>query len=147
MKEKILAVFLVVVFSLTFVSTAAAGDRKLRLPIKDALENPKIKAKLLDVKLYWGKQKHPRVRTRLGEYKTSKRTNAFLKSKAGACQWALAGAILALQERALKEGGNAVINIRSNIKNQEFSSESEYECLVGSMMVNVALKGEVVKLK
>jgi len=149
MKKCYIALMLALILGLTFASTVLAGDQKLTLSIKEAMENPKVKRLLEEnnVKLYWGKQSHPRVKARFGEYKTSKRTNAFLKSKSRACQWALASALLTLQERALKEGGDAVINIRSNIKNREFSSETQYECLAGNMMVNVALKGEVVKLK
>ncbi len=149
MKKRYIALMLALIFGLSFASTVLAGDQKLTLSIKEAMENPKVK-KLLEqknIKLYWGKQSHPWVKAHLGEYKTTKRTNAFLKSKTKACQWALAAALSTLQDRAIREGGDAVINIRSNIRNQEFSSETQYECLAGNMMVNVALKGEVVKLK
>lgn len=69
-----------------------------------------------------------------------------MKSDENACQWAFLSAILSLQNRAEKEGGDAVVNIVSNIHNKPMSSENQFECLVGSIMVNVALKGTVVKL-
>lgn len=98
------------------------------------------------VALYWGDQPHKKIVKNYGEFKTSKRTNAFMKTTKNACQWALASAIKVLQNRALREGGNAVINIKSNIKNNEISICSDFSCLAGSAMVNVALKGTVVKL-
>lgn len=140
------ATLFLVFFAVT--ALAQAADIQASYPIKNALENPKVSSQLNpDIKLYWGDQKHGAVTNSLGEYKTSQRTNTFGKSRQQACQWALASAIKRLQGRAVKEGGNAVINIKSNIKNIESSSKDEYQCLAGRMLVNVALKGTVVKLK
>ncbi len=127
-------------------SFAQAEDVQVSFPIKNALDNPKVSAKLNYVKLFWGNQGYSEVKTDFGEFKTSQRTNAFMKGREEACQWALTSALIELQNRAVKEGGNAVVNIKSNIKNVEVSSEEDYECLAGSMMVNVALKGNVVRL-
>mgnify|MGYP003560680286 FL=1 len=55
--------------------------------------------------------------------------------------------MLSLQARAVQEGGNAVIKITSYYKRNVFSSTSEFECGAGALMVGVALRGEVVKLK
>ncbi len=141
------AFVLTIMFVLGTVCTVYAADQKLRFSIKDAMENAKVKDVLLDIPVYWGNQKHPKVLKNFGTFKTSKRTNAFLKSKESACQWALASALLVLQERVEKEGGNAIIALKSNIKNREFNSSEQYECLAGAVMVNVALKGTVVKIK
>jgi len=135
---------LLLIFALA--SFAQAADIQVSFPIKNALENPKIASKLNYVKLFWGDQGYSAVKTNFGEFKTSQRTNAFRKAREEACQWALAAALIQLQERAVKEGGNAVVNIKSNIKNKEISSEQDYECLAGSVMVNVALKGTAVRL-
>ena len=45
-----------------------------------------------------------------------------------------------------ERGGNAVINIKSNYKNVEFTSETEYECGAGAVTGGVAFVGEIVKL-
>ncbi len=145
MKRKVL--LLALLFTFCSVLTVHAEDRKLQFSIKDAMANQKVKDVLLDIPVYWGSQKHPAVVKKFGTFKTTKRANAFLKSKESACQWALASAIIALQERAEREGGNAVIAVKSNIKNKEFSSPDKFECLAGGMMVNVALKGTVVTIK
>jgi uncharacterized protein YbjQ (UPF0145 family) len=54
--------------------------------------------------------------------------------------------VIALQQRARKEGGNAVINIVSNYKNVVTSSDTEYVCGAGALMAGVAFKGRVVRL-
>lgn len=116
--------------------------------IKEALAIEKIKAKLgNDVKFYFGKQHHGVVAAKYGEFKTSKKTNAFNKTDKTACQWAFLSALLSLQDRALSEGGNAVVNIRSNYKNRETSSTTDFRCGAGKLMAGVALIGDVVKLK
>lgn len=50
-----------------------------------------------------------------------------------------------LQQRVTKEGGNAVVDIRSNWKDDETASDSTYVCAKGSAYLGVALKGMVVK--
>ncbi len=69
------------------------------------------------------------------------------KSDEKACNWAFLSAMIALRDRALNEGGNAVVNIKSNYKQNEMSSNTEFECHAGAIMSGVALKGTVVKLK
>ena len=55
-------------------------------------------------------------------------------------------AAVSLQDRAKREGGNAVINIHSVYKNDKFESPTEYLCGAGSTMAGVALRGTVVTL-
>ena len=99
-----------------------------------------------EIKLFFGRQRHPKVAKDLGEWPTNKKTNAFAKSDQHACEWVFLSAVIALQQRARKEGGNAVINIVSNYRNIETSSESEYVCGAGGLIAGVALKGRVVNL-
>ena len=54
--------------------------------------------------------------------------------------------MLSLEQRAKELGANAVINIKSNYKKAEMSSETEYECHAGAIMAGVALKGDFVKI-
>ncbi len=130
------------------VSSAVAKDVKEKYSVKKAFEFAKVKALFPgNIKFYWGKQHHPPVVKKFGTYKTSKRTNGFAKKRDYACSLAMASALSALQDRAVREGGNAVINIVSNIKNHPESSTKEFSCLAGAMMVNVALQGTVVTIK
>ena len=129
------------------MNTAYAADSLVKYPIKDSMELEKVKNLFDDdISFYWGTAPHGKVTKKFGTFKTSKRTNAFGKEQSQACAWAMASSLVALRDRAVKEGGNAVINIVSNIKNKEESSETAYSCLAGKVVVNVALKGDVVTI-
>ncbi len=134
-------------FTLCIGSSAYAKDILQHHSIESAKSDSTV-AEVLSgpVAFYWGKQSHPAVIRELGTYKSSRRTNGVGKASTTSCAHALASALLVFQERVDQEGGNAVINLRSNIKNRSESSTTEYSCLVGRMMVNVALKGDVVLL-
>lgn len=82
----------------------------------------------------------------LGEYTANRKTNAVNKSDQTACEWAFLSALLSLRDRAIEQGGDAVINIRSYYKKDEVTSNSEYECHAGAIIAGVALRGTVVKL-
>lgn len=145
MKRKIFLFIPLILFY--FVSTASAADSLLSFPIDKAMQNGEVLSALRkNVAIYWGDQLTPSIVQNYGEFKTSKRTNGLTKPKQEACEWALASALVALQDRALREGANALINIQSNINNNPTSSTTHFNCLAGNVMVNVALSGTAVKL-
>ena len=145
--KKIIPLLVVLTLSATSNYALARDDRNL-YSIEEALNTPAAKEKLMpSVKLYFATQKHPKVVSDLGEWKTNKKTNAFNKTDKEACQWTFLSAILELQERAVKEGGNAVIDIVSNYKNTEHSSPTEFMCGNGALMSGVAFKAKVAKLE
>jgi len=126
---------------------AQARDTRKMYSISDALNTEDAKAKLdPDVRLYFGKQKHPKAVKHFGEFMSNKKTNAFNKTDKRACQWAFLSAMLSLQKRAGLEGGNAVVNIRSYYKRNEVSSTTEFECGSGAIIAGVTFKGDTVKL-
>ena len=126
---------------------AHAADKKVMLPIADAMNDNDAKARLGDgVQFYFGNQPHPKVLEKRGSDKTSQKTNAFAKSDQKVCHWAFLSAMLALQKRANDMGANAVVNIVSNYGNKEYSSEVEFECHVGNIVGGVALKADFVKI-
>ncbi len=136
-------------FTMSLATGAAqARDDRKAFPVKDFFERSDVKEKLgTSVKFYFGDSRHGAVAERHGEFTSNKKTNAFNKTDKEACEWALFSAMLALRDRAVKEGGNAVINIRSNYKNEPFSSATEYQCGAGKLMAGVTMVGEVVTLK
>jgi len=83
----------------------------------------------------------------IGEFQSNKKTNAVGKSDKQACEWAFLSALLSFHQRALSEGGNAVVNIKGYYKKQPFSSQTEFQCGAGATMAGVTIKGTVVKLK
>ena len=137
----------VILGALALSSSAFARDDQNMYPLDEAINAPAAKTKLdPSIRLYFGDQQHPKVSAEIGEWQTNKKTNAFNKSDKDACEWVFLSAVLELQGRAKKEGGNAVVNIKSNYKNTERSSETEYMCGNGAFMAGVSLKGTVVKL-
>lgn len=125
---------------------AWARETFLDLPVKEALASPEAK-NLLDVPFFMAGQKHATPGRTLGEYKSNKRTNAFNKSDCDACHIAFLSALISLQERARREGGNAVIGVRSVTKNKDLESATEYRCVAGTFVANVALMGTVAEVK
>ena len=89
----------------------------------------------------------PPVIKNFGEYRTNKKTNAFGKSDHEACNWVMMSALVQLHQRAVSLGANAVINVKSNYKNNETSSTTNYTCGAGSLMAGVALIGTFVTLE
>ena len=147
MKKLILSV-VVTAAAIAAVAPAQARDTKMMMSLEKAMAANDAASRLGgDVKFYFGKQATPKVLEQLGTDKTSQKTNSFGKSPETACNWAFLSAMLRLQERARELGANAVVNIVSNYKNAEFSSETEFECHDGAMMTGVALKGDFVKIK
>lgn len=124
-----------------------ARDSLVQVNIEEAMTTPDAESALdADVKFFFGEQEHPEIEQQLGTYTSNKKTNAFGKSDQKACKWAFLSAMISLQERAVAEGGNAVVNIRSYYKKHDFSSATEFECGAGAMVAGVTLVGEVVKL-
>jgi uncharacterized protein YbjQ (UPF0145 family) len=147
MTNKIQAVLACALLALGVTTAAQARDTKLLLPLSAAMSANDAQTRLGDsVKFYFGNQPTPKVLERLGTDKTSQKTNSFGKSAEKACNWAFLSAMLRLQQRARELGADAVINIVSNYKNEEMSSDTQFECHDGAMMSGVALKGEFVKL-
>ncbi len=127
-------------------SLQARDDRNL-FSLDDALKNDDAMSKLNpDIGLYFGKKSHPAIVKNFGEVMTNKKTNAFNKTDKRACEWAFLSAMISLQDRAVREGGNAIVNIHSYYKRHKMTSETEYECGNGKIIAGVTFKGEVVKL-
>ena len=128
-------------------AVADARDTRLKLPAAAGVAKAEALGKLpAGVKYYFGNSPHGTVLEALGEIRTNRKTNFLNKSDTEGCEWTFMSAIIALGERALQLGGNAVINIRSNYRNKEFKSDTEYECGAGALIGGVALIGDVAKL-
>jgi uncharacterized protein YbjQ (UPF0145 family) len=146
MKKTIVTAALLAV-SLTASFSASAEDKMVKFPIAGAMAVNDAQQRLGDsVKFYFADQQTPKVASKITSDKTSQRTNGFGKSAEKACNWVFLSAMLALQKRATEVGADAVINIVSNFRDQEFASQTEYECADGAIMAGVALKGDFVKL-
>ncbi|WP_445780144.1 excinuclease [Shewanella sp.] len=128
-------------------ATTFARDDIGNYTIADAMNTDHAKNKLGNsVRFYFGDQPYGEPQQTMGEFSTSKKTNAFNKTDLEACQWVFLSAMIALKDRAIKEGGNAVVEIKSNYKHNLTSSNDTFQCGAGALMAGVALTGKVVKL-
>lgn len=124
-----------------------ARDDALMLPIADAMNTDAAKEQLNQgIKFVFNKSGGT-PKQKYGTFTTNKKTNAFNKSDTEACNWVFLSAMVALQERAIREGGDAVVDIHSYYKKNEMRSDDNYECHAGAFIAGVALRGTVVKLK
>ena len=148
MKFKTLAVVALPVLALAAapLTTSAAprgsSDKMLDVSLESAFHHPLVADKIpKDIKFYFGDQPVT-VKQVLGPVKSSRKTSNG-KGVEVSCPWALTSVLIALAEEARLQGGNAVIGIKSNFGDVETTSNTTYRCGKGSMMVGVALKGEI----
>ncbi|MBX9747442.1 MAG: hypothetical protein K2X34_11110 [Hyphomonadaceae bacterium] len=127
---------------------AAADDAVTTHEIEAVTGRADYAVQLEGVTFYFGNTPHPAIARTVEEgVQTSVRTRKFGRSTEEACQWVMLSALLQLRNHAISVGGNAVINVRSNWRNVEWSSETQYQCAAGFLMAGVALKGDVVTLR
>ena len=139
---------LVLTTLLMFSASADARDSKRMWSVEDAMNSPDGQSLLgTDIQFFFGEGNHPAIERNIGNWMSNKKTNAFNKSDQAACTRAFLSAMIALRDRARREGGNAVVNIVSFYKRNHVSSETEFECGAGNVVAGVTLRGDVVTLK
>jgi uncharacterized protein YbjQ (UPF0145 family) len=134
------------VFVVGVPTLAGARDTFHDYDIQQAISSELGKEKLLDVPIYFAGQAHGAVASDLGIFTSNRRTNAFGKADEQACRIAFLSAVIALQTRAQKEGGNAVVDIKSITKHKELESSIQFRCVAGNVVANVVLSGRVVRI-
>jgi uncharacterized protein YbjQ (UPF0145 family) len=139
----------VLLASIVALAPMAAGARETfhDLDIKQAKDSDVGKSKLLGVPVYFAGQSYAKVASDMGVFTANRRTNAFNKSDEQACRIVFLSAVIALQSRAQKLGGDAVVDIKSITKGRNLESAEQYRCAAGNIVANVALTGRVVKFK
>ncbi|MGG1946626.1 excinuclease ABC subunit A [Trinickia sp. NRRL B-1857] len=138
---------LAAIMALSFAATHAIARNSVEsYSIDSALKSGDGKVDA-DIGLYFAGQPHPAVLKTLSEAATNKKTNAVGRSDEAACQHVFLSAVIALQKRAREMGGNAVVNIKSNYKDQLTESSTQFVCGAGAVIAGVALKGDIVTLK
>ncbi|ALM51238.1 hypothetical protein [Halomonas huangheensis] len=139
---------LLIIGSMAMMSSqAVARDTPYFMPIQEVLDSTDGKAGLdTSIRLVFSPTSTAQPVEEHGPVVTNRKTNALNKTDEEACRWVMLSALIALQDRAKEEGGNAVINIRSFYDQKEFESDTEYECHAGALMAGVSLRGDVVTL-
>ena len=131
--------------------TASAQARETRVEgaFQELVNSPEAKQVGIDgsVRFYLAGQKTPRVLSRMGEDVSNKKTNAANKSDSEACRWVTLSVLKAFQDSAKARGANAVVDMVSYYKKNEFKSAQNYECYAGAIMAGMAMKGTYAKVK
>jgi uncharacterized protein YbjQ (UPF0145 family) len=135
--------------SIVVLAPMAAGARETfhDLDIKQAMDSDLGKSKLLGVAVFFAGQSHAKAASDMGVFTANRSTNAFNKSDEHACTVAFLSAVIALQSRAEKLGGDAIVDIKSITKHRNLESAEQFRCAAGNIIANVVLTGRVVKLE
>ncbi len=140
--NRLFATAATLLLAIVLVPAAQARDSRLHLDFAAAIAAGQADGTLDgSVRFYLRGASTPAVATRHGPANTNTKTTALNKSDEEACQWVLLGALVALQDAAKARGANAVIDIVSNYRKQEFASTTQYECAAGALMAGVPLTG------
>lgn len=130
-----------------FATPTFARDTVLHIPFADVLAMPEAKEKLdPTMKFFLAGQTTPAVIKRFSIGVSNPKTNGFNKSDEFGCKWAALSALISLQNSAKREGGNAVIDIVSYYKKNEYKSATDFECHAGAFVIGVALRGTYAQL-
>ncbi|MBB3295052.1 excinuclease ATPase subunit [Mitsuaria sp. TWR114] len=133
--------------SMLAATAASARDTVLHIPLADVLSMPEAKDKLdANMKFFLAGQTTPKVLQRFSTDVSNPKTNGVGKTDEFGCKWAALSALISLQNSAKREGANAVIDIVSYYKKNEYRSATDFECHAGAIIIGVALKGTYAKI-
>jgi hypothetical protein len=125
--------------SLIAIVTGCSSNGMQKLSIQQALADTRSNTNI-----------DPNIRLSFGDnggsgklWTANKKTNSVNKEIDEGCNRAFASAVIALQQRARKEGKTSVVDIHSYYKRKKFSSSTQFDCESGAVMSGVALRGRV----
>lgn len=133
--------------SLACSAHAVAADRTVFLPLQPAIDAALAAGKIDGSVKFYLAGTGPKGQVLEAGVVTNRKTNAFAKKDADACLWVAQSAVIALHEAAKKANANAVTNIVSYYRKNEYSSKTDYECHAGAVVAGVALRGDLTRLK
>ena len=132
----------------TVAAPALARDDKISVTLQSVLDMPEAKAKLdPGVRFFLAGAPAPKVVKKFGEDIGNAKTNAFNKTPEEACRWAALSALIKFRDRARRDGANAVIDIVSYNKHEATTSATDVECLDGTFVGGIALRGTYATVK
>ncbi|RDK04375.1 signal peptidase [Paraburkholderia lacunae] len=99
------------------------------------------------VRVYFGSQAHPAVRSQLGDVSYSVRIARKVAGADEACREALAEAVQKLRKAAQDRNANAVIDVSTRFHSVETASPTDFTCGVSGSAAAIAVKGQLVVLE
>lgn len=133
--------------SLACSASALAADRSVHLPIQTVIAAAQAAGKIDGSVSFHLAGTGPKGKVLEAGVVTNRKTNAFGKKDEEACEWVAQSAVIALHEAAKKAGANAVTNIVSYYRKNEYRSTTDYECHAGAVVAGVALRGDLATVK
>jgi len=137
--------------ALAFAVSGKAADRTVYIPLEAAVQAAQAAGKIDgSVKFYLadaGPTEEQIAQVLRRDIVTNKKTNAVFKGDKSTSLHVAQSAVIALHNAAQKAGADAVTNIVSYYRKQEYRSTTDIECHAGATVTGVALKGDLVKLK
>jgi len=133
--------------ALACATPALAADRTVHLPLQEAVAAAQAAGKIDGSVKFYLAGTGPQGQVLQRDIVSNKKTNAFAKSDAVACQRAAQSALIALHNSAKQAGADAVTNIVSYYRKVEYKSQTDYECHAGGVIAGVTLRGNLVKVK
>lgn len=131
---------------LVVAAPAVARNTTINITLESVLEMPEAKAKLDGSVKFFLAGKSPKGGKRFGEDIANAKTNAFNKTPEEACRWAALGALIKFEDHAKRDGADAVVDIVSFNQHETFSSATDIQCVDGTFVGGIALKGTYVKI-
>ncbi len=126
-----------------FSSLTLAANQLLEYSIKEAMNTEDARLRLGDsVKFYFGEKPANLSGRAIVVSKVRRKT---MRDKENACHWAFLSSLLKLKEEAIERNSHYVVNIASNYKNNVILSKDKYQCALGLVAAEVALKGELME--
>ncbi len=126
-----------------FSSFTLAANQLMEYSIQDALNTEDARLRLGDsVKFYFGEKPANMTGRAIVVSKVRRKT---VRNKDNACHWAFLSSMLKLKEEAIKRNSRYVVNIASNYQNNVIISKDKYQCALGLVAAEVALKGELME--
>lgn len=125
---------------------AYAADDIVHLPLKQAIDAATTAGKLDGSVKFYLAGTGPKGKLIQADIISNKKSNAFGKENDEICIWTAQSALIQLQEAAKNAGANAVTNIVSYFRKNEYTDKTNFECHVGAIMSGVALKGNLVRI-
>lgn len=122
-----------------------ARETELFFDVAQATESPLGKSRLLSIPFYMKGGDAPVAVKLLSTWTQERASSGVMRTDKKTCDVAFLSALIALQESAQKEGGDAIVNIVSSTKGKTTESASQYRCIAGTTIAHVALSGDVIK--
>jgi len=137
-----------VLMAALFGTPALAADRSVYQPLQEAVQAAQASGKIDGSVKFFLADASPRgARVLRAGVVSNKKSNSFGRPDETACNWAAQSAVIAMHQAAKKAGANAVVNIVSYFRKQEYRDSTNYECHAGNVVAGVTLRGDLAKLK